>query len=213
MLQIGGGRPCLDAATQQIQRPLQRLALQPVGGGQHDLLDLGPGGGGALAQHLDARRHLAPAVQPEPGGQNLALDDGAGNLLSALIQTRQEDHADGQRTGARLMARIADLGVEEGARQADQYARAVAGLAVSIDRAPMPDGLQRLEGQIDDHAARSPVDGGDQSDTAGIALRARVIGMGVDQALSVGLILDGVEGHAATLWRLVSQASISAAAS
>jgi hypothetical protein len=111
------------------------------------------------------------------------------------------------------MAGIADLGVEKGARQTQQHARPVAGLAVGVDRAAMPDGLQRLEGQIDDLAAGGTVDGGDQTDAAGIALRARIIGMGIDQPLSLGLIPDGIKGHAATLWRVVSQASISAAAS
>jgi hypothetical protein len=68
----------------------------------------------------------------------------------------------------------------------DQHAGAVAGLAVGVDRAPVPEGLQGLDRQFDDFATRLAVDGADQADAAGVALGGRIIGMAVDQALAVG---------------------------
>ena len=111
------------------------------------------------------------------------------------------------------MAGVADLGLEEGARQADQNAGAVSGLAVCVDCPAMPDGLQRLQRQFNHLAAGRTIDGGDEADAAGVPFGGRVVGVGVDQLLPVGGVADGIEGHAATLRREVSQASISAAAS
>lgn len=111
------------------------------------------------------------------------------------------------------MSGVAYLRFEEGAWQTDQYAGAVARLAVRINGAPVPDGFQRLERQIDDLAARLAVDGGHESDAASIPLGGRIIRMAVDQTLPITPILVGIETHAAARSRLVSQASISRAAS
>jgi hypothetical protein len=62
---------------------------------------------------------------------------------------------------------------EEVLRDRDQDAGAVAGLAVGVDGAPVPDGLERLDRQLDDFAARLAVDGADQADAAGVALGRR----------------------------------------
>ena len=50
------------------------------------------------------------------------------------------------------------------------HAGAVAGLAVGVDGAAVPDGLQRVDRQLDHLAARLAVDGGDQADAAGVVL-------------------------------------------
>ena len=198
MLQARGRRPRLDPATQQVQRPLQFLAIQTVRRAQHDLFDLGPGRGSPLTEHRHMGRHLPPAIEPEARRHHLALDDGPRPFLRRQIDPRQEDHADGDRTRPGLVPGVAHLGLEERARQADQYAGAVTRLAVRIDGAPVPDGLQRLERQIDDLTARLSVDGGDKTHAAGVAFGRRVIGVAVDQPLSVTLVLFRIEAHAAT---------------
>ena len=54
-------------------------------------------------------------------------------------------------------------------------AGAVAGLAVGVDGAAMPDGLQRGDRRFHHLAARLAVDRGDDADAAGIMLLARVV--------------------------------------
>ena len=65
-------------------------------------------------------------------------------VLRAEIVARQEDLADGdQLVPIRLMPGAADLVVEEGDGDLHVNARAIAGLAIGIDRAAMPDRFQR----------------------------------------------------------------------
>ncbi len=54
-------------------------------------------------------------------------------------------------------------------------ARPVAGLAVGIDGAAVPDRLQRGDAGLDHVAPRLAVEGGDQADAAGIVLHRRVV--------------------------------------
>ena len=61
-----------------------------------------------------------------------------------------------------------DRSSKKSLRQIDMHAGAVAGLAVGIDRAAMPDRLQRIDGRVDDPAARLAVGRRDQADAAGI---------------------------------------------
>ncbi|RZJ98157.1 MAG: hypothetical protein EON88_01340, partial [Brevundimonas sp.] len=86
-------------------------------------------------------------------------------------------------------------------------------IAVGVHGAPVPDGRQGLQRQIDHLATRLAVDGRDQTDTAGVALGSGIVGMGVDQFLPVGFVLRRIERHAAALLREDNQLSISAAAS
>ena len=51
----------------------------------------------------------------------------------------------------------------------------VAGLAVGVDRAAVPDRLERLDPGLDDIAPRNPVYRGDQTDAAAIVLQRRVV--------------------------------------
>ena len=66
-----------------------------------------------------------------------------------------------------------DLLAEEILRRVDEDAGAVAGFAVGVDGAAVPDGFQRGERERDDIAARFAVDGGDEADAAGVALVCR----------------------------------------
>src|SRR3546814_11606589 len=56
--------------------------------------------------------------------------------------------------------------VEERGRQIEMQPRAVAGLAVGIDRAAMPHRLQRIDRRLDDAPRRAPVGRGDEADAA-----------------------------------------------
>jgi hypothetical protein len=114
MLQARGRRPRLDPAAQQVQRPLQFLAVQPVRRAEHDLFDLGPRRRGPLAQHQRMGRHLPPAIEPEPRRHHLPLDDRPRPLLRGQVDAGQEDHADGDRAGPRLVPGVTHLGLEEG---------------------------------------------------------------------------------------------------
>ena len=74
-------------------------------------------------------------------------------LLRAEIGARQKDLTDGDQLVHRgLVAGAADLVVEEGDRDLHMDARAVAGLAIGIDRAAVPDRLQRVDAVLHDLA-------------------------------------------------------------
>jgi hypothetical protein len=66
------------------------------------------------------------------------------------------------------MASSRDMVAEKFLRYLDKDAGAVAGHAVGIDRAPVPQRLQRLDTGFDNLAARFAVDRGDQADATGI---------------------------------------------
>ncbi|MNS61942.1 hypothetical protein D3C72_949870 [compost metagenome] len=191
-----------DAAATQEELALQFLDLHAFRRGQHDLLDLGPGGVGADADDGQVHRRLAPAVDVEARADGLGLDDGAGVVLGAQVGARQEDLADRDGAGTQGLADGAHLGREEGLGQFDHDAGAVAGQAVGVDRAAVGHGLQRLDGHVDDLAPGLAVDGADQTHAAGVAFRRRVIGAAFDQPGAVGFILGqpvGLRcvGHAA----------------
>ena len=64
---------------------------------------------------------------------------------------------------------------EEVLRDLDVQAGAVAGLAVGVDRAAVPDRLERGDAGLDDLAPRLAVDRDDQADAAGIVLLAWIV--------------------------------------
>ena len=132
-------------------------------------------------------RHLAPAVDVVAEAQDLALDDAAAALLRVEVGARQEHHADRDAAGRRAVADPLDLVVEEVLRDLDMDAGAVAGLAVGIDRAAVPDRLQRLDALLHHLAARLAVDRRDAADAAGVVLVGRVIGMGRGRASTFAL--------------------------
>ena len=81
-------------------------------------------------------------------------------------------------------------------------ARAVAGLAVGIDRAPVPDRLQGLNAGLDHLTPRRAVDGRDETDAAILVLVRRVVGVGGLKPLHIRLPV-GHEGVAAGHRKLV----------
>src|SRR3546814_20628124 len=94
-----------------------------------------------------------------------------------------------------------DLGdriVEERGRQIEMQPRAVAGLAVGIDRAAMPHRLQRIDRRLDDAPRRAPVGRGDEADAARVGFE-----LGAVHALTgeAGALVDlsPVEGRSLVL--------------
>ena len=76
---------------------------------------------------------------------------------------------------ADLLAGAADILAEEILRDLHMDAGAVAGLAVGIDGAAVPDRLQRGDAVLDHLAARLAVERGDQPDAAGIVLVGGIV--------------------------------------
>ena len=174
-LQLDG---VLDAPADDVELGLEGLGfdvLPSLARRDHDLLDLRPRGVGLFADHLGVHRNLAPAVDHQAGLQDLALDDDPAALLGAKVGARQEDHADADQVLARVVAGQRDLLLEEGLGDLHVDAGAVAGLAVGIDRATVPDRLERLDPGLDHLAPRPAVDRGDQADAAGVVLLGGIV--------------------------------------
>ena len=127
--------------------------------------------------------------------QDLGFHDGPRGFLHGKIGARQEDLADADIDIRALVAGALHLLGEEVLRHLDADARAVAGLAVGIHRAAVPDILQRLDAHLDNLAARAPVERGDEANPAGIGLMGRIIGVRVDQFLAVCEIAVDFTGH------------------
>ncbi len=160
--------------TSTIQTALAARAAPAVGAapsvrvGDHDLLDLGPGGDRLFADDGGVHRHLAPAENAVAKAQDLGLDDGATALLCREVGARQEDHADRNRP-PRFLGAMGLLQEEVlGDRQID--AGAVAGLAVGVDGAAMPDRLQCIDRRDHDIAPGLAIDSRDEPDAASVTL-------------------------------------------
>jgi hypothetical protein len=179
----------LDAAAHQIERAFQ-LVRVPVGRVfKQDLFNrrtrrrsLGP-------QTGRVHRHLTPAKQAQARAQHFGLDDGAALFLGAKIGARQEDHADADGVIAGLVSRASHRRLEEILRNAKPQTRAVAGLAVRVHGAAVPDRLQGFQTQLHGFTPRFALDVGDQADAAGGALALKLIRAGVNQALAFGEVI------------------------
>ena len=108
-------------------------------------------------------------------GEDLALYHHAGALLGAEIGAGKEDHADAKLARPHLRAGAADVIPEEILRDLDMDAGAIAGLAIGIDGAAVPDSLQRRNRRLDHLAARLAIEGRDDADAAGVMLLARIV--------------------------------------
>ena len=73
------------------------------------------------------------------------------------------------------MAAVGNRVVEETFGQVDVQAGAVAGLAIGIDRAPVPDRLQRINRRRDNPPGRLAIGGSDEADAAGIRFEFRPV--------------------------------------
>ncbi|TPW03522.1 MAG: Uncharacterized protein FD124_2983 [Alphaproteobacteria bacterium] len=159
---------------------------------EEHLFDLGPRGVGLLADHGDVHRHLTPAVKIETRADDFRFDDRAGALLRGEVIAREKYLADENRARFHLVARAAHDLAEEILRRVEQDARAVAGLAVRVHGAAMPQRLQRADRHGDDLAARLAVDGDHEAHAARIALIAAIVGVGGFQLRAFALVAGDV---------------------
>src|SRR4051794_13400061 len=95
------------------------------------------------------------------------------------------------------MADLRRVRLEEFLRDLDMQPGAVAGLAVGVDRAAMPDRFQGADRRLDDGAARRAVDRGDEADAAGVMLLGGIVEAVGCETLCFGAIGGGEVGH----WR------------
>ncbi len=167
-------------------------------GAEHDLFDLGPGGGGPLAHHRADHRALAPAVDVEAFAQALAFDDGACSASWAARSVRGRKIIPDRLAPSRGVWPISRTCWRKKAwGRPDQDAGAVAGLAVGRHRAAVPDRLQRAMASSTTSRRGMAVDGADEADATGVVLRRRVVGVRRDQALAIVQIPANVLAHAA----------------
>ena len=184
----------LDAPADQeqvlLERRHRRQVERPPGArpGDHDLLDLGARLHRLVADDAYVDRHLPPAVDGVAEADDLGLDDGAAGFLRRQVGARQEDHPDRGQIGLGPVAGALDVLVEEVDRNLDMDAGTVAGLAVGVDRAAVPDGLQRVDRRADDTPAGLAVGGGDQPDAAGIGLELGPVHADLGDARAFGWI-------------------------
>ncbi len=120
-------------------------------------------------------RNVAPAEQDLPFGGDRALDLLlAGHSRRRLL--REEHHADavlpdGRQRDAELAARAA----QEGVRQLDQDARAVALQRIGAGRAPMREIFEDRQRVADDGVILATLDVRDEPETAGVVLIGRIV--------------------------------------
>ncbi len=177
----------LDPAADQEQLALELVVAHALGVAEDDLLDLGPGGDRLVADHRGVDRHLAPAEDRVAEAQDLGLDDRPAALLAGEVGARQEHHADRDPALGELAA--ADLLAQEVLRDLEIDAGTVAGLAVGVDRAAMPDRAQGIDRRLDHLAARLAVDRGHEPDPAGVVLVRRIVHAVLGQMAGVDRIL------------------------
>mgnify|MGYP006446500315 CR=1 FL=1 len=160
-----------DPAAHDVEHPLKRVGVPALGVGEQDLLDGRSGGGGLFAQARGVDGHLAPAIERQPGAQDLGLHDGPAALLGGEVGARQEDHAHADPSlFADMVAGSRHQGAEKALGDAGTQPGAVAGLAVGVHRAAVPDRLERVDREFHGLAAFAAMDVGHKTDPARIAL-------------------------------------------
>ena len=165
----------LDAPADDVEVDLELIVIDAALVVDHDLLDLRPAGIRLFSDHRRIDRHLAPTLDAVAEAENLRLHDAAAEVLRAEIGLGQEHHADGKASALGPLAGRLHMLPEEVLRNLDVNAGAVAGLAVGIDRAPVPHRLERRDAGLDHIAPRRAVERGDQSDSARIVLETGII--------------------------------------
>ena len=128
------------------------------------------------AENVGVDGHVAPRedLQALLGGER--LDVGAG-LRGLVGLDGQERHARGVRTGLGQLhpGRLLGHGPQEAVGHLHQHARTVAGVGLAADGATVVEVAQRGQTVLDDLVAGRARQGGDERDTAGVVLVARVV--------------------------------------
>ena len=157
-----------DATADDIKLTLKCLFVGTFGVGDQDLLNLGPGRIGLFAQHGDVHRHMPPAVDVIAHAEHFGFHDGPAGFLRGKVGARQEDLAHGdQLVLARGVAGAADLLIKEGHRDLHVDARAIAGHPICVNRAAVPDRLERVDPVQHDLAGLLTVDVDHKAHAAG----------------------------------------------
>jgi hypothetical protein len=183
----GGGRRLFDPAADDVKLAFEGLLVDLLLAADQDLLDLGARRVRLVAEDRHIHRHMAPAVDVVAHPQHFGFDDRAAAFLRPEIGARQKHLPHGDELAhVGFVAGPADLIVEEADRNLDVDARAVAGLAIGIDRAAVPDGLERLDPLFHHPARGSAVDGDHKPHPAGgMLILGPVEGMGVHEGALV----------------------------
>lgn len=146
VVDLRGHGGLLDPAADDIQLALELDMVDILFAADQDLFDLGAGGVGLFAQNGGVHRDVAPAIDVMAHAQHFGFDDGPAGFLLGEIRARQEHLTDrDQLVLVGFVSGAAHLIVEERHRDLHMDARAVAGLAIRIHRAAMPDRLQRVD--------------------------------------------------------------------
>ena len=169
-------RCLLDPAPDHVKLPLKRLLINTLGIRNQNLLNLGPGRIGLLAQHIHVHRHMPPTVNVIPHPQDLGLHNRPAGLLRAKISPRQKHLTHRNHlTGVRLMPGPLNLVIEKRHRDLYVNARTIAGLAIGIHRATVPNSLQRLDPVLDHRTRLAAIHIHDQANATRGVLIFRLI--------------------------------------
>ena len=188
-------RPALDAAAADVQFALQFLGAAMTRIAEHDLFDGRTRVLGLLADHGDVHRRLAPAIDVEARAQHFALHQRATRFLRREIRPRKEDLPDTDPVIRRVVAGAAHMLTEKFLRHIEADSRAVAGLAIGVDCAAVPDVLQCRDTHCDDLSLRLAVQRDHEADAASVLLVFRIIGVAIDQFLAIGFVLFHIVRH------------------
>ena len=167
-----------ESFTDDIQHPLKRVLIQPVGGADKQLLDSGLGRtrGGADISAFGIYRNQAPAHQ----GLAFRGDDFVDDCMTVrplLVDARQKYVADREFSVRRQLAAEFSSGylAEESVGQANQDAGAIAGIGFESAAAAVIHARIDMEGVEHDLVAGPALDIRHQADAAGILFQRGVI--------------------------------------
>ncbi len=161
----------LGDAADDVELPLERVAVQAVGGADERLAEDRGHLGGHAARVLELDGHVAPAEEPLPLVDNDPLDERL-ELGTARVVVRKEERADP--VPARLRQAV-QLGGEERVRDLQEDPGSVARVGVRAGGAAMLEIRERGERADDRCMARPAVETRDEGDTAGVVLVGRVV--------------------------------------
>ena len=188
-------RPCrgfLDPAANHVEFAFEIFLVDPLGVGNQDLFDLGPGRVGLLSQHADIHWHMPPAIDIVTHADHFGFHDGPAGFLRAKIGARQEHLAHRhQLVFFRLMPGATHLVIKERHGDLDMEARAVAGLAIGIDSPAVPDRLERADPGLDHFSVGLAIGADHQPNPAGGMLLALMIHPVPGHPIALGLFFGG----------------------
>ena len=135
---VGKSQPHINAERRSDLIGEECPKVAALGVAEHDLLNGGAGVFGFIANHVEIYRHLTPAINIKAFAQKLGFDDSARSFLRAEIRARHENHPDRNFGIGRFVARALDLGLKEALRNIEANPCPVAGLAIGVNCAAMP---------------------------------------------------------------------------